>query len=118
MTILLFLIIIPPFLPFGTPEPTKETLREGYYKVKGKDYSGLARVKQPEGANVYIVSQYVGGKETTGIGFFYKDTLTWHWDKGVMAVHFKNGKGNATWASNPGNGRPNHETWMFLDDED
>ena len=117
-------IRIPQPLPKG-PEKLKVIDRQvqvGHYIVKGPKYKSTAYIAQPEGIKGYLVYQYTGSTLTKGIGFMDGDTFVIGWEQektiGVTSIHFRDGKGRASWVSNPGTGQVGHETWSLIDEEE
>ncbi len=116
---------IPQRLPVGTPEPPlieKTRVIEGHYLVQSDTYKSTAFIKQAPDTTIFIVYQYTGATVLKGIGFMDNDrfVIGWEQDKtvGASTIRFRDGKGRASWASNPGNGQVNHETWSLIDDQD
>lgn len=111
-------------VPVETKEPPlviNTKVVEGHYLITGPKYKSTAQITQPPGTQVYLVYQYTGGTVTKGIGFMSNGYFVIGWEQekalGVTSIKFKNGKGIAKWASNPGNGRIDQETWSLIDDE-
>ena len=117
---------IPQPLPKGTPEPplakaVNTQVIEGLYLVTGKDYKSTAFIAQPPNTKIFIVYQYTGKTVTEGIGFMHKDEFVVAWQQnktlGASVIRFKDGNGECTWVSNPGNGVVSHETWKLIADD-
>ncbi len=119
---------IPQRLPKGeTEEPplikkVNTQVVEGHYMVIGPSYKSTAYIKQPPNTKVFIVYQYTGATILKGIGFMDGDrfVIGWEQDKsiGASTIRFQDGKGRASWVSNPGSGQVSHETWSLINEED
>lgn len=113
---------VPQPLPKGIPLAKVNTqVIEGHYFVKGPKYTSTAYIAQPLGEQRYVVYQYTGSTVTKGVGFMDGDRFVIGWKQdesiGVSSIHFRNGKGRASWVSNPGPGNVGHETWSLIDAE-
>jgi expansin (peptidoglycan-binding protein) len=107
------------------PKQEIETgIKDGYYKVTGPKYTGIAYIKRVPDKQAYLVHQYTSVVQSTGIGFVQDGKLVVGWTQGPVVgsttVRFRNGVGDVSWISNPGSGIIGRETWTFLfsgDDE-
>lgn len=125
MNILLCLFIIadvqiPQPLPKGPPVINSKAI-DGHYIIKGSNYTSTAYIKQPSEVNIYLVYQYAGNTVSRGIGFMDGDRFIIGWEQekavGATSIQFRDGKGRASWVSNPGSGKVEHETWRLIDAE-
>jgi hypothetical protein len=110
---------VPQRLPEG-PEPPliNKMVVEGHYLVTGGNYKSTALIVQPPGSKLYVVYQYSGPNVLKGVGFMDGDrfVIGWEQDKtiGASSIRFLDGKGRASWVSNPGSGQVSHETWSLI----
>lgn len=100
------------------PKTINTQVIEGHYLVEGPKYRGTAMIAKPAGTQLYLVYQYNGATVTKGVGFMSGGLFIFGWDTGVTSISFRDGRGRASWVSNPGNGIVGHETWSLIDDEE
>jgi hypothetical protein len=116
---------IPQRLPEG-PEPplikVNTQVIPGRYLVVGPTYKSTALIAQPKDTKVFIVYQYTGATVLKGIGYMDGDRFVMGWNQdnltGVSTIRFRDGKGQSSWISNPGNGQTTTETWSLIDAEE
>ena len=116
---------VPQRLPEG-PEPplikVNTQVIPGRYLVIADKYKSTALIAQPKDTKVFIVYQYTGATVLKGIGFMDGDRFVVGWNQdtmqGVSTIRFREGKGQSSWVSNPGNGQITTETWSLIDAEE
>ena len=116
---------IPQRLPEGPEPPLLKVNTQaipGRYLVTGPSYKSTALIVQPPNSKVYVVYQYTGPTTLKGIGYMDQDRFVIGWNQdaqvGVSTIRFRDGTGQASWVSNPGNGQVNTETWKLIDAEE
>lgn len=114
---------IPQRLPEGPLiQKVNTQVVEGHYMVVATTYKSTAYIKQVPNTKVYLVFQYTGPTILKGIGFMDGNRFVIGWEQeksiGASTICFQDGKGRASWVSNPGSGQVSHETWSLINAED